>query len=92
MLLKDITLTCNLYYRYGADKRDDELDALLLADYLREFRTKLTAKKENLGQVTISASASQREKTQALKEIDKIEKTLDEISEYEHEVLYPLAA
>ncbi len=65
--------------------------SIVLNDYLREFRTKLTAKKENLEQVTISASASQREKTQALKEIEKIDKTLDEINEYEHEVLYPLA-
>ena len=65
--------------------------SIVLNDYLREFRTKLTARKENLEQTTISASASQKEKTQALKAIEKINKVLDEINEYEHDVLYPLA-
>lgn len=35
--LREITLTCNLYYRYGGDKSDDEMEKLLLADTLREF-------------------------------------------------------
>ena len=65
--------------------------SIVLNDYLREFRTKLTARKENLEQTTISASASQKEKTQALKAIEKINKVLDEINEFEHDVLYPLA-
>jgi hypothetical protein len=35
--LNEITLTCNPHYRYGGDKTDDELEASLLADTMREF-------------------------------------------------------
>ena len=35
--LKEITLTCNPYYRYGGDKTKEELEALLLADTMREL-------------------------------------------------------
>ncbi|MGE5659570.1 MAG: BREX-1 system adenine-specific DNA-methyltransferase PglX [Actinomycetota bacterium] len=35
--LSEITLTCNPYYRYGSDKPKDEVEALLLADTMREF-------------------------------------------------------
>ncbi|WNZ55587.1 hypothetical protein QT397_22500 [Microbulbifer sp. MKSA007] len=65
--------------------------SVVLNDYLREFRTKLLARKESHEQIQVSASASQKEKTQALKAIQKINKVLDEINDYEHETLYPLA-
>jgi type II restriction/modification system DNA methylase subunit YeeA len=35
--LREITLTCNPYYRYGGDKTEEELEALLLADTMREL-------------------------------------------------------
>jgi hypothetical protein len=35
--LSEVTLYCNPNYRYGADKSEDELDALLLADTMREL-------------------------------------------------------
>jgi hypothetical protein len=35
--LKEVTLTCNPHYRYGGDKSEDELEALLLADTMREL-------------------------------------------------------
>lgn len=35
--LGEITLTCNPHYRYGGDKSEDELEALLLADTMREL-------------------------------------------------------
>lgn len=35
--LNEITLTCNPNYRYGNDKSEDELEALLLADTMREL-------------------------------------------------------
>lgn len=66
--------------------------SIVLNDYLREFRTKLGARKSHLEQVSISGSASQRDKTQALKEIDQVAKTLNELGDYEDKVLYPLAA
>lgn len=65
--------------------------SVVLNDYLREFRTKLTAHKSHLEAVSISASAGSAEKTKALKEIDKINKMIAELEEYEREVLYPLA-
>ena len=65
--------------------------SVVLNDYLREFRTKLKGRKEQLEAVSISASASQGEKTKALKEIEKIKKMLTEIDDYERNTLYPLA-
>ncbi|MCX8861849.1 BREX-1 system adenine-specific DNA-methyltransferase PglX [Vibrio parahaemolyticus] len=73
-------------HRYTKDTVD-----VVLNNYLREFRTKLLARKESLEQIEISASASQRDKTQAIKTIANINKVLDEINDYEHDVLYPLA-
>lgn len=35
--LKEVTLTCNPHYRYGDDKSEEELEALLLADTMREL-------------------------------------------------------
>lgn len=65
--------------------------SVVLNDYLREFRTKLTAQKSNLEAISISVNASQKEKTSALKEIEKINKMIIEMEEYEREELYPLA-
>ncbi len=64
---------------------------VVLNEYLREFRAKLAARKNHLEAVSIGAGASQSEKTKALKEIEKINKTIAEMEEYEREVLYPLA-
>jgi type II restriction/modification system DNA methylase subunit YeeA len=65
--------------------------SVVLNEYLREFRTKLEARKDNCEQTSISASASQKEKTDALKMINKLDKAIDEVNEYEREELYPLA-
>ncbi|RBP26078.1 Eco57I restriction-modification methylase [Marinobacter pelagius] len=60
--------------------------------YLRDFKDeKLKARKNHLEALSISAGASQGEKTKALKEIEKINKTLAELDDYERDVLYPLA-
>jgi len=66
--------------------------SVVLNDYLREFRTKLVARREHMEQISISASASSAEKTRALKEIEKLKKTIDELENYERDTLYPLAA
>jgi len=61
-------------------------------EYLRDFKDeKLQARKNHLEAVSISAGASQGEKTKALKEIEKINKILSELDDYERDVLYPLA-
>ncbi len=65
--------------------------SVVLNGYLREFRTKLASHKNHLEAVSISASATQGEKTKALKEIEKLNKMIVEMEEYEREVLYPLA-
>ena len=66
--------------------------SVVLNDYLREFRTKLVANKSHLEALSISASASAGEKTKALKELEKIQKILVELDDYERETLYPLAS
>jgi len=73
-------------HRYRADTV-----SVVLNEYLREFRTKLSAQKSHLEAMSISSNASQSQKTKALKEIEKINKTIAELEEYEREVLYPLA-
>jgi len=65
--------------------------SIVLNEYLREFRTKLTSAKVNLEHLQVSANSTQSEKTKALKEIDKIKKIIDEVDEYERDILYPLA-
>jgi type II restriction/modification system DNA methylase subunit YeeA len=37
VLLKEITLTCNPHYRYSGDKSEEELEAQLLTDTIREL-------------------------------------------------------
>ena len=65
--------------------------SIVLNDYLREFRTKLDAYRDQLNTLSISSNKSQGEKTKALKQIENISKTIIEIEEYERDVLYPLA-
>ncbi|MFT6631877.1 MAG: type II restriction/modification system DNA methylase subunit YeeA [Bacteriovoracaceae bacterium] len=73
-------------HRYSPD-----LVSIVLNDYLREFRTKLSAKKDHLEKIDISEDSSQKEKTKATKEIESIKKVIVELDEYEHDILYPLA-
>ena len=65
--------------------------SVVLNGYLREFRTKLTSRRENLEQVSISTSASPGEKTKAIKEIEQLKKMIAELEDYDRDVLYPLA-
>lgn len=61
-------------------------------EYLRDFKDeKLQARKNHLEAVSISSSASQGEKTKALKDIEKINKIIVELDNYERDLLYPLA-
>jgi len=70
--------------------RPDTL-SVILNNYLRQYRVKLTAHRVHLEQVSINPAAPQRDITQALKAIDQTNKTLAELKEYEDEILYPLA-
>ncbi len=64
---------------------------VVLNDYLREFRAKLTSRKHHLEAVNINVHATKRDKTKALKETEKLNRIILELEEYERQVLYPLA-
>jgi type II restriction/modification system DNA methylase subunit YeeA len=66
--------------------------SVVLNDYLREFRGKLSTQLDHLRGVEASADASKGEKTKALKEIEKLKKAIDELDTWERDVMYPLAA
>ncbi|MFZ4715530.1 MAG: BREX-1 system adenine-specific DNA-methyltransferase PglX [Bacteriovoracaceae bacterium] len=65
--------------------------SIVLNSYLREFRAKLASKRENLERLSADASASARDKTAAVKEIEQLKKMIVELDEYEKDILYPLA-
>jgi len=65
--------------------------SIVLNNYLREYIKKLTAHRSQLERTSVSGSASQSQKTKALKEITQVNKVLSELKEYEDDVLYPLA-
>jgi len=63
----------------------------LLNDYLRAFISKLEARKQNCTGISITESASARERTQAAKEIVSIDTMLKELKDYEKK-LFEVAA
>jgi type II restriction/modification system DNA methylase subunit YeeA len=65
--------------------------SVVLNDYLREYRNKLEAYRSQQQALSIRAGAPQGEKTRALKEIDRLNRVIQELTEWEREVLYPLA-
>ena len=65
--------------------------ASIVLQYLRDFQEKLSGERKRQEQISISASASQADKTRALKSIDSLKKTLTELDDYERDVLHPLA-
>ncbi len=65
--------------------------SVVLNDYLREFRTKLTARLTQLEHTRDSGASSNMEKTTARKELEKIKRMVLELESWEREVLYPLA-
>ncbi|WIM05725.1 MAG: BREX-1 system adenine-specific DNA-methyltransferase PglX [Candidatus Nitricoxidivorans perseverans] len=65
--------------------------ASVVLQYLRDFRSKLVSERDHQEQMNISTSASQGEKTKALKRIEELKKILVELDDYERDTLYPLA-
>jgi type II restriction/modification system DNA methylase subunit YeeA len=63
--------------------------SVILNDYLREYRSKLSAERGNLENLKITGTSS--EKTRAEKRIDQIDRIIEELDDYERETLYPLA-
>lgn len=65
--------------------------SVVLNDYLRDFNSKLVARKSHWESISVSSNASAGEKTKALKEIENLKKILVELEDYERDVLHPLA-
>ncbi|MCV7578581.1 BREX-1 system adenine-specific DNA-methyltransferase PglX [Micrococcus luteus] len=63
----------------------------VLNEYLREFESKLEANLQHQERLA-AGDGTPREKAAALKESERLRKVLLELSEYEHDVLYPLAS
>lgn len=63
----------------------------VLNEYLREFESKLEANLQHQERLAAGVGTP-REKAAALKEAERLRKVLVELSEYEHDVLYPLAS
>ena len=72
--------------RYFRDTVD-----LLLNDYVRELLGKLGEKHLHLTAVTSNESVRPGDRTKAVKELGKIDKTLKEIQTWERDFLLPLA-
>lgn len=65
--------------------------SVLLNDYLREFISKLQAERIRLEKLADDPSASQSQKTKALKDVGSVIKQIDELTEWERDVVFPLA-
>jgi hypothetical protein len=73
-------------HRYRADTV-----SVLLNDYLREFISKLEGERGRLEKLSDDPSASQGQRTKALKDVAVVVKQIDELNEWERDVVFPLA-
>jgi hypothetical protein len=74
-------------HRYSSDQV-----SIILNDYLREFKTKLEAKKGHLEGISNLSGSSKKKIVKAVKEMENLKKVIVELDDYERDVLYPLAA
>ena len=65
--------------------------SVLLNDYLREFITKLEGERARLEKLADDPTATQGQRTRALKEAGVVTKQIGELNEWEREVVFPLA-
>ncbi|MEW4468474.1 hypothetical protein AB1K62_11645 [Parasphingorhabdus sp. JC815] len=65
--------------------------SVLLNYYLREFITKLEGERARLEKLSDDPTATQGQKTKALKDVAKVAKQIDELNEWERDVIFPLA-
>ncbi len=65
--------------------------SVLLNDYLREFISKLEAERARLEKLADDATATQGQRTRALNDTAKVAKQIDELTDWEREVVFPLA-
>jgi type II restriction/modification system DNA methylase subunit YeeA len=65
--------------------------SVLLNDYLREFIRKLEAERARLEKLSDDPTATQTQRTRALKDVGTVIKQIAELEEWEREVIFPLA-
>jgi hypothetical protein len=65
--------------------------SVLLNDYLREFITKLEGERGQLDKLSDDATATQAQRTKALKDAGAVAKQIDELNAWERDVIFPLA-
>ena len=73
-------------HRYRADTV-----SVILNDYLREFISKVEGERGRLEKLSDDPSASQGQRTKALKDMAVIAKQIDELNEWERDIVFPLA-
>ena len=73
-------------HRYRADTV-----SVILNDYLREFISKLEGERGRLEKLSDDPSASQGQRTRALKDVASVAKQIDELNAWERDVVFPLA-
>ncbi len=65
--------------------------SVVLNDYLREFINKLQGERARLDKQADDATATQGQRAKALKDSAKIAKQIDELTDWERDVVFPLA-
>jgi len=73
-------------HRYRSDTA-----SVILNDYLREFISKLEGERVRLDKLSDDPSASQAQRTKALKDAALVVKQIDELTDWERDVVFPLA-
>lgn len=74
-------------HRYTADTV-----GVVLNDYVRQFVAKLEGHRKHLLDQSIDPNATQGQKTKALKELDRVRKQLEDLGDYDRDILFPLAS
>ena len=65
--------------------------SVLLNEYLREFITKLEGERARLDKLADDPSATQGQMAKAIKDTGLVAKQIDELNEWEREVIFPMA-
>ena len=65
--------------------------SIMLNEYLREFISKLEAERGRLEKLSDDPSANQGQRTKALKDVALVAKQIDELTDWERDVMFPLA-
>ena len=66
--------------------------SIILDKYLQEFLLKLRAEKKTLERLDFSSNSTNGEKINVMKKIQKVDSIINELQNWEKEVIYPLAS